>query len=329
MSGVVTNVSFERDGQRRAVISWTIEGSCDWVDIAWAATPESLDHKPIQTVPAAQGSILIEDVPPGRIFVALAPAGEGGALLAGERNLGLQGAKNFRDLGGYPAAGGARTRWGKVYRSDALVLEDLDFDTFASLGIRSVYDLRSDLERETTPNRLPDASHAIATVSLIGDEATRPAFDGALTDGEAFLADLYVHVLESSARTFGHILSGLADETRLPAVFHCAAGKDRTGLVAAVLLSVLGVSEEDILDDYELTSRYRSPEPVHEMMERLRTETGVTPEVVAGVLRTPRWAMQSALAQIRDRHGGIDGYLTGPAAVDPTVPDALRRLLLA
>jgi protein-tyrosine phosphatase len=209
-----------------------------------------------------------------------------------------------------------------------LVLADLDFETFASLGIRSVYDLRSDLERETTPNRLPEASHTIAEVALIGDEATRPAFDSDLMDGEAFLADLYVHVLESSAGTFGRILSGLADEPRLPAVFHCAAGKDRTGLVAAVLLSALGVSEEDILDDYELTSHYRSPEPVHEMMERMRTETGVTPEVVAGVLRTPRWAMQAALARIRDRHGGIDGYLTGPAAVDPALPDALRRLLL-
>jgi protein-tyrosine phosphatase len=329
MSGMVTNVSFERDGQRRAVIGWTIEGSCELVDVAWAATPESLDHKPIQTVPAAQGSILVEDVPAGRVFVAVAPAGEGGALLAGERNLGLQGARNFRDLGGYRAAGGARTRWGRVFRSDALVLEDLDFDTFASLGIRAVYDLRSDLERETTPNRLPDSSHTIAEVALIGDEATRPAFDVTLQDGEAFLAELYMHVLESSAGTIGRIISGLADETRLPAVFHCAAGKDRTGLVAAVLLAVLGVSEEEILDDYELTSRYRPPEPVHEMMERLRTESGVTPEVVAGVLRTPRWAMQSALEQIQDRHGGFDGYLTGPAAVAPAVPDALRRLLLA
>jgi protein-tyrosine phosphatase len=328
MSAMVTNVSFERDGQRRAVIGWTIEGSCDLVDVAWAATPEGLDHKPIQTVPAAQGTVLIEDVPAGRVFVAVAPAGEGGALLAGERNLGLQGARNFRDLGGYRAVGGARTRWGQIFRSDALVLQDLDFDTFASLGIQAVYDLRSDLERETTPNRLPDAFHTIAEVALIGDEATRPAFDATLQDGESFLADLYVHVLESSAGTIGLILSGLADETRLPAVFHCAAGKDRTGLVAAVLLSVLGVSEEDILDDYELTSRYRPPEPVNVMMERLRTETGVAPEVVAGVLRTPRWTMQAALAQIRDRHGGFDGYLTGPAAADPAVPEALRRQLL-
>jgi protein-tyrosine phosphatase len=328
MSGVVTNVSFERDAQRRAVIGWTVEGSCELVEVAWAATPDGLDHRPIRTVAAARGSVLIEDVPAGRVFVAVAPAGEGGALLAGERNLGLQGAKNFRDLGGYPAAGGTRTRWGRIFRSDALVLEDLDFETFASLGIRSVYDLRSNLERETTPNRLPDAYHTVAEVALIGDEATRPAFDAMLTDGEAFLADLYLHTLESSAGTIGAVLSGLADETRLPAVFHCAAGKDRTGLVAAVLLSVLGVSEKDVLDDYELTSRYRSPEPVHEMMERLRTETGVAPEVVAGVLRTPRWAMQSALAQIRHRHGGFDGYLSGPGAVDPVVPATLRRLLL-
>jgi protein-tyrosine phosphatase len=127
----------------------------------------------------------------------------------------------------------------------------------------------------------------------------------------------------------GRILTDLADESRLPAVFHCAAGKDRTGIVAALLLSVLGVPEEDILDDYELTSRYRTPDRVDAVMNRLRSERGVAPEVAAGILRTPRWAMQSALADISERYGGIDGYLEGPGGMDPSVPEVLRALLLA
>jgi protein-tyrosine phosphatase len=249
-------------------------------------------------------------------------------MISGERNLGLRGARNFRDLGGYQARGGARTRWGRVFRSDALVLEDSDFDVFASLGLRTVYDLRSDAERESTPNRLPDASHINELVSLVSESAAPPPLDALVGDGEAFLADVYLHMLKRSAPSLGRILSGLADEPRLPAVFHCAAGKDRTGMVAALLLSVLGVPEEDILDDYELTSRYRTSERLDAVMARLRSERGVAPEVAAGILRTPRWAMQSALADIRQGYGGVEDYLTGPAAVDPSVPDRLRRLLL-
>jgi protein-tyrosine phosphatase len=329
VSGVVSSVTFERDARNRAVISWTVAGNCDRVDVAWAITPDGIDHRPVETVPAAHGSVVIDEVPPGRIYVAVGPAGAGGAMIAGERNLGLRGARNFRDLGGYQVLGGARTRWGRVFRSDALILEDLDFDTFASLGIRTVYDLRSDQERESTPNRLPDpSSHISELVSLMSESAAPPPLDELIGDGEAFLADVYLHILKRSATSLGRILSGLADETRLPAVFHCAAGKDRTGMVAALLLSVLGVPEQDILDDYELTSRYRTSERLNAVMERLRTERGVPPEVAAGILRTPRWAMQSVLADIRQNYGDVEQYLIGPAALDPSVPDRLRRLLL-
>ena len=327
MAGVVTSVSFERDAQGRAVVSWTVADGCDLVDIGWAVSPEALDDRTTRTVRAALGSVLLDDVPPGLVYVAVAPAGDGRAVIAGPRNLGLLGARNFRDLGGYRSAGGKRTRWGRVFRSDALVLDDRDLETFARLGVRTVYDLRSDAEREVTPNRLPGEDHVVELVSLIGESAEPPAIDALLADGEAFLADIYLHMLERSALGFGLILTGLADDVRLPAVFHCAAGKDRTGMVAALLLSVLGVAENDILDDYELTSRYRTPDRVGAVLDRLRDERGVTAEVAAGILRTPRWAMQSALTEIRERYGGIDGYLTGPAAVDPSVPVVLRRLL--
>jgi protein-tyrosine phosphatase len=156
-----------------------------------------------------------------------------------------------------------------------------------------------------------------------------PTIDDMLADGEAFLAHIYVRLLEHAAPIFGRILTGLADEVRLPAVFHCAAGKDRTGMVAALLLSVLGVSEADILDDYELTSQYRDAYRTEAFIERLRDERGVTPEVAAAILRTPRWAMEDALAELNRRYGGIEGYLTGPAEVDPSVPETLRDLLLS
>jgi protein-tyrosine phosphatase len=329
MSCVVTGVSFERDSRGRAVVGWSVSGDCAQVDIVLVDSPDAITHLQVRTVDADLRYVLLDDVPLGRAYVSVAPSGCGKGVIAGERNLGLLGARNFRDLGGYRGAGGARTRWGQVFRSDALTLEEADFLSFAGLGVRTVYDLRSDPERELTPNRLPDGDHVVESLPLISDGSPAPTIDALLADGERFLADIYLHMLEGSAPAFGRILAGLADAPRLPAVFHCAAGKDRTGMVAALLLSVLGVAEPDILDDYELTSRYRTSDRVEAVMERMSSERGVAPEVAAGILRTPRWAMQCALAQLGARYGGIEGYLTGPAGVDPTVPGALRAQLMA
>ncbi len=329
MSGVVTHVSFERDAGRRGIVAWSVAGDCDRVDIAVATRPDAIDHQHARTVDAAMGRVFLDDVPAGRTYVSVAPSGGGSALIAGERNVGLLGATNFRDLGGYVGAGGARTRWGRVFRADALVLEQPDFDAFSLLGVRSVYDLRSADEQEVTPNVLPVGEHIVESIPLMSSTTVPlPTIDEMLADGETFLAGIYVRLLERAAVIFGRILTSLADEARLPAVFHCAAGKDRTGMVAALLLSVLGVSEADILDDYELTSRYRDPNRTEAFIERLRDERGVTPEIAAAILRTPRWAMEAALVELKQRYGGIDGYLTGPAEVDPSVPETLRGLLL-
>ena len=99
-------------------------------------------------------------------------------------------------------------------------------------------------------------------------------------------------------------------------------------VAAAILLEVLGVSDEDILDDYELTSRYRRADALAEALAKIRESRNVAPEVAAGVMKTPRWALESALGQLASRYGGADGYLTGPGGADPVVPGRLREILL-
>jgi protein-tyrosine phosphatase len=328
MSGAVTSVTFERNDGEDAVIGWTTTGGFDQVDISWASGPDSVEVRHACTVSAGAGTVVIDDVPSGLTYVSVRPSGGGVAVVAGERNLGLKGPCNFRDLGGYHGAGGALVRWGQVFRSDTLALQDEDLTVFGALGIRAVYDLRSDRERETSPNRLPERSNVVELVALISQDSSPPSLEALQLDGESFLATIYLHMLERSGVGFGRILSGLADPSRLPAVFHCAAGKDRTGMVAALLLSVLGVDESDILDDYELTSRYRRPERIAATKARLEGEYSVPAEVVAGILRTPRWAMESTLTELRRRYGSVEGYLTGPAGVDHSVPGTLRQLLL-
>jgi protein-tyrosine phosphatase len=332
VDAVIAEVGVERTAEGLLEVVWAVAGACERVDVAWGRSADGGDHEHVLTVPAASGRTTLDPAALGgqRMYVSVAPAGAPGGLVAAERRVDLRGPVNFRDLGGYRTATGARVRWGRVFRSDAILLSDDDLARFSDLGIRTVYDLRSEVERSVHPNRFPDGqAPRVELLPLVSEDPALNPMEGIdPSDGERFLEQLYLHILERSAPNFGRVLSGLAEELDLPAVFHCAAGKDRTGMVAAVLLCVLGVPLVDVLDDYELTARYRTTEHVNANMNRLGRDQSLAPEVVAGMLRSPRWAMESALATIAGRYGGFDEYLSGPAGASPTVGEQLRRVLL-
>jgi protein-tyrosine phosphatase len=210
-----------------------------------------------------------------------------------------------------------------VFRSDALHgMTEGDLAVYNQLGLRAVYDLRGDVEVAEQPNPMPSRHLPILTRPT-GDD-TPLTFDGVTSDdGERVLAAIYVRSIEHAAARIGELFSALTAPDGLPAMFHCHAGKDRTGLVAALLLEALGVERESILDDYELTARYRLRAQQDQTFERL-LKVGLAPEAAAGVLTAPRWAMAAALEHLDREYGSIEGYLTGPAAM--TLPD-LRRLV--
>ena len=147
------------------------------------------------------------------------------------------------------------------------------------------------------------------------------------TAGEQMLREMYGGLLAHAGPTFGRLLDGLAEPEALPAVIHCTGGKDRTGMTAALLLELLGVPRQQVLDDYELTSRYRLREHQTESLENMLA-AGMAPEAAAAVLGCPRWAMAGALEELDDRYGGIDAYLTGPAGMAPATLERLRGALL-
>ena len=130
-----------------------------------------------------------------------------------------------------------------------------------------------------------------------------------------------------SADLFGALLTSFASEGGLPAVFHCHAGKDRTGIVAALVLLAVGVDRETVLDDYELTRRYRTFENQQDSYANM-IKLGMSPEAAAGVLSTPRWAMQEALDAIDDTYGGIERYLLSYTSLSNGALDALRAALV-
>jgi len=255
-----------------------------------------------------------------------------------ERLVALEGTLNFRDLGGYEGLGGRTVRWGLVFRSDALhELTDADRARLRAMGLRAIYDLRRPIEQERQPTALGEEhGHRIVSLAVDDDpdaDANAPELIDLIKSGElpeaddGFMIDLYAQILLRGAEGFGRLLTHLTDDDGLPALFHCAAGKDRTGLAAALLLSLLGVDDEVILDDYELTNEFRS----NRRIEILRPELesfGVDIEKVRPFLSARRPVMEATLRHLHDDHGGVERYLTETAAVSPATVDRLRDLLL-
>jgi protein-tyrosine phosphatase len=253
-----------------------------------------------------------------------------------ERRIVLEGAFNLRDLGGYPTIDGRMVRYGCVYRSDNLAaLTDADLDTIGALGIRHICDFRNDLEVETQPSRVPDHPELTIERVPIGEgsgDLNRLMLDLVLAGelrvfGVDEMVGMYADMLDNHAPRFGTIIEHAADPSRHALLFHCTAGKDRTGVAAALLLGALGVADADILDDYVLTTEYRSGPRLEQLRPQL-DEAGVDVEPLMPFFTAQRPVMELTLAGLRERHGSVEEYLTGVAGVAATTLDRLRDVLL-
>jgi protein-tyrosine phosphatase len=167
----------------------------------------------------------------------------------------LDGCFNFRDLGGYPARRGRTVRRGRVYRSDALHrLTERGTQTFATLGIATVIDLRTPAETARRAWQPPPGwAGSWMHVPLRPAVPDWTAYSTAQLEASGFAALHYLETAERGRAALRTVIETLAEPARLPAVFHCAAGKDRTGIVAALILTLLGVPAELIADDYALS----------------------------------------------------------------------------
>ncbi|MEU9860870.1 tyrosine-protein phosphatase [Streptomyces sp. NPDC047971] len=232
---------------------------------------------------------------------------------------------NFRDLGGYRTADGGSVRWGALYRSDSLAkLRGPDLDRFQELGVSAVIDLRYPWEI-SAKGRMPETpqTDGIAWHNLSIEH--RP-YDQAEIDPDLdpwrYLADRFAEVAADGAVELREALEVIAS-ARGPLVFHCASGKDRTGLLAAVVLSLLDVSDEQILDDFALTelaterliADWRAAHPGRELRW-------------PGYGRAPAEIMRLFLADLRAEYGSVEAYVTGYVGLDPAVVETLRERLV-
>ncbi len=271
--------------------------------------------------------------PVGRL-VPLPPSIVTAEAMDARRHIPLEGAFNFRDLGGYRTADGSTVRWRTVFRSDHLHdLTDADRATIAALGLHTVIDFRLPFEREDRPSRLepvPRTLHLGMADAPGAEEDVRRVMEA--IRGEAPAPDwshwfaTYHSMLDSSAPMFVRTIEALAQPDSLPAMFHCTGGKDRTGMAAVLLLGLLGVPARAVLDDFELTNVHRTPRRVREMAPRLLAN-GVDEDHAHALLGVVPAAMADAYRRVVDEHGGAEAFLVG-RGLDPAVPDRLREILL-
>ncbi|MGR6319722.1 tyrosine-protein phosphatase [Micromonospora soli] len=229
---------------------------------------------------------------------------------------------NFRDLGGWRADDGRTVAWGRLYRSDSLSKLDAgDLARFGALGIRTVVDLRYPWEiadRGRAPESLGVAWHNLSIEH-------RPYVQAEIdpdVDPWRYLADRYAEVAADGTAELSRALEVIAEGDH-PLVFHCASGKDRTGLLAALLLALLGVDEDQIAEDFALTE-LATDRLVAEWRER-------NP---GGALRWPAYGRAPAeiirlfLADLTAGHGSVRGYAADRLGVDDDLVAALRARLL-
>jgi protein-tyrosine phosphatase len=244
------------------------------------------------------------------------------------RLIGLEAVHNFRDLGGYPTAGGRTTKWRTLFRSDGLyrLRSADDMSRVMQLGLKSVIDLRTEREqREQGIFPIDDIEvtfHHLSIVDVTWSDTETPEFE----DEVEFLVWGYRDMLEIGSSRFADAMHVLAQTDSLPAVFHCAAGKDRTGVLAALLLSSLGVDDAHICADYGLTQdamrRSIAWSKVHrpELAERYAT-------IPKAYLAADPRAMQIILKELAQQHGSVRNYVREIGVADATV-EALGNLLL-
>ncbi|MEO8543810.1 MAG: tyrosine-protein phosphatase [Burkholderiaceae bacterium] len=240
------------------------------------------------------------------------------------RHLALEGSTNFRDLGGYAGRDGRSVRWRRLFRSDHLgTLTPQDLSTLSALGLARVCDFRGMHERDVFPCVLPGVIvHALSiepTVVqgmqslLAAGKVLTPALTAEL------MRQTYRDFVQGNSPRFAELFDHLLHDDA-PLVFHCTAGKDRTGFAAALILSALGVPLAVVMQDYLLTNDlYRQPQAASSFASQ---------EVLDVLWKVQSGFLEAALQTVQADHGSVERYLEHSLGLGPTQRRRLEQLYL-
>jgi len=246
----------------------------------------------------------------------------------------LEGTFNLRDLGGYRASDGRRVKKGVLYRSDNLSrLEEASQRQLIRMRVRLVCDFRSEDEANARPDRLPpDAGISYLHLPVVHGSIDSIAAFEKIKNGdtswftEDFMRKGYLKSIDHFPATWGKFINTLAEPESRPILFHCSAGKDRAGIAAALMLLALGIPEETIVADHQLSNLFIA-DALDDLYDLVRSY-GVEPEKIAPYFAAPLDCIEKMFAHLREAYGSGIRYLTTRAGVSPNTLDRLRTDLL-
>lgn len=254
----------------------------------------------------------------------------------------FEGGRNFRELGGYPAADGRHVRRGLLYRGvpTAGLVSEADRTLLESLSLRVILDLRSKREAAAKPDWVPPGARLLQRCGLCTEDGQEIGFSpediqvllrsappGAEGD-DAFLQGMYCRILFGNA-AFKELFQ-LLEEQQVPILFHCSAGKDRTGVAAMLILLALGVPDEVICADYEKTNLCRAAS-IQALLEKHAEEIAADPSRVRfyqGMEGVDPSTGPFVLSQLRQRYGSAEAFLAAEFGLDEARLARLRQLYL-
>lgn len=241
-----------------------------------------------------------------------------------QRHIALTGASNFRDLGGYVGHQGRTVKWRKIFRSDHLAnLSPNDLLLIQSLGIQRSFDFRGVQESQAQAYDWPDLErHSLSIEPTVVQRLQAQHLSGKpLTAADALdaMQTTYRDFVRVDSGRFAQLFEHLLDQPE-PLLFHCTAGKDRTGLAAALVLYALGVSEADIWRDYLLTNQLYKRNSIG--------ATSLAPDVLKIVWEVQESFLQASLEEIHARYGSVQNYLNQELNLTPAALLRLQSLYL-
>lgn len=337
--GPSLQASITRMNANRVRIDWS--QSAGPLDVYLAADADAPLSKARRVAKAVKGAFVEVDAPASpRPYFLLVQRG-GRPVRAAERLLPLQGGRNFRDLGGYEGANARRVRWGRLYRSGVMTgLTDGDRAYLATLGIRQICDLRTAEERSKEPTPAFGAAPPQQNHFDYAMGASMARLAGARTRAEAVqaFADAYVEMAAYLAPHYTDMFARLA-RNEAPLAVNCSAGKDRTGMAAALILTTLGVDRDAVIADYALSEKYVPAGSYRDMMRKAESMPNAprearffaeTPdEALDVVMGSDADVMRRALARIDAEQGGPIALAKARYGLTDAVIERLRDLYLA
>ena len=334
-SSVISDITVERLDNRLVRICWKTECRDLGISIRYGTSP-AVSGAPSGHAVRVVGLNCAEVSgldPDRRYYFRVVPDGEKGMVI-GERQVHLEGAVNFRDLGGYRSSDGLRVRWGQVFRSDSLArLTERDLMRVERLGLKMVIDFRTPNEVRKSPDRLPQSS----TIRYLNLPITHGEFDFVsamerikkrddswLT--EDFMLSGYIHNLDEFAHTWGEVIRRLSNPKNRPLLFHCTGGKDRAGTCAALILLALGVHEETVIYDHQL-SNILIADLVKDAYKRIASY-GVDPRKLSPYFTAPLECIIGLLDHLHKTYGSPVDYLEAADGLNRETLSQLKEELL-